>query len=534
MNIALITPSSQNISAFGARSLAGYLKQHGHRVRVVTLPTMPDLYRDRDGYLYAKPYRYSDRLVEQVIECVRDSQLVGLSFMTQYFHAAVQLTEAIRKKHPVPILWGGVHPTVHPDESLRHADLLCLGEGEEALLELAGRLEQGRPYADVANLAYLKSGRIVCNPVRPLLRDLDTLPFLDYGPEDHFIRDLDTDSLEPFSEDYFKKHLAGVPYFHGKVLRSFMYFTTRGCPFSCTYCVNDFYRRLYGSTGFIRKMSCERVVAELETTVQRHPCIEEIEFCDDNFALRSVEEIREFSALYKKRVGLPFQLLMSPLHITEEKIAPLIDAGLVFVETGIQSAAEGSRQLYNRHAGERQLLAAADVLHNHRDRMAPPCYHLILDNPFETEADTLETLMLTLKLPRPFWFKRSSLVAFPGTSINQRFREAGLLGDETEKVYLKVLEMPSTSYLNFLFLLNNQNYPRWIVRLLAGRRLVHWLNRPFFVPVVGSVETLIRLLSRLRKGAAYILRGDWQSVRRKLSGAEKTPRGMISSRPPAF
>jgi radical SAM superfamily enzyme YgiQ (UPF0313 family) len=427
-----------------------------------------------------------------------------------------------------------VHPTVHPAESLRHADLLCVGEGEETLVELAERLEQGRPYEDVANLAFLKDGALVCNPVRPLLQDLDALPFLDFGPEDHFIRDLKSDTLEPFTETYFRRHLAGVPYVRGKVLRSFMYFTTRGCPFSCTYCVNDFYRRLYGAHGFIRKMSCERVVAELESVVRQHPCIEEIEFCDDNFALRPAAEIETFSALYKKRVGLPFQLLMSPVHITEEKIAPLLEAGLVFVETGIQSAAEGSRQLYNRHTGERQLLEAAGVLNRHRDRMAPPCYHLILDNPFETQADTLETLKLTLKLPRPFWFKRSSLVAFPGTSIHQRYQEEGLLGDEQEQVYLKVLEMPSTSYLNFLFLLNSQNYPRWVVRLLAGRGLVRLLNRPFFVPWFGAAENLIWLLSRLRKGVLLVRRGEWQTLRRKLSAAERPPRGTLSSRPPSF
>ena len=112
--------------------------------------------------------------------------------------------------------------------------------------------------------------------------------------------------------------------------------------------------------------------------------------------------------------------------------------------------------------------------------------------------------------------------------------EAGLLGDERERVYLKVLEMPSTSYLNFLFLLNSQNYPRWVVRLLSGRALVRLLNRPSTVPLVGFVELLIRQASRIRKGLTYVLRGDWQSVRRKLSAAEKAPRGMISSRPPAY
>jgi len=534
MNITLITPSSPNISAFGARSLSSFLKTRGHTVCVITLPIVPDTYRNANGFLYARNYEYSNRIIDQTIEAAGRSDLIGISFMTQYFSAAVQLTRAIKERLSVPVIWGGVHPTVRPEECLEYADIVCVGEGEEALAELAERMEMGRDYSDIANLCLLKDSKTIINPVRPLLKDLDALPWLDYGPENHFVRDLQTDSLVPFNEEYFMRFMATVPYYKNIPLKSFMYSTTRGCPYNCSYCVNDFYRKLYGAKGFVRKLSVERILDELENIITNHPCVEEIEFCDDNFALRSVTEIQNFAALYKKKIGLPFQLLISPQNITEEKMVPLLDAGLVFVETGIQSVAEKTKELYQRLLEEKQLLAAAAILNKYRDRMAPPCYHLIMDNPFETIEDTLKTFDLTLKLPRPFWFKRSSLVAFPGTLINRQYQDAGLIVDEKEEIYKKILEMPSTNYINFLFLLNNQNYPVGLLKLLSRSGMVTFFNRQSWIPFLRVAEDGIRLASKIAKVFKALIRGDWKAIRKRISMIGKVGKGLTSSRPPAF
>jgi hypothetical protein len=120
VHITLITPSSQNISAFGARSLSSYLKTQGHDVQLVTLPIVPEVYRNSQGCLFSRGYAYSDRIVQQVVEVARASDLVGVSFMTQYHSCAVQLTRAIREALHVPVVWGGVHPTVRPVQSLEH------------------------------------------------------------------------------------------------------------------------------------------------------------------------------------------------------------------------------------------------------------------------------------------------------------------------------------------------------------------------------------------------------------------------------
>lgn len=411
--------------------------------------------------------------------------------------------------------------------------MVCVGEGEEATAELVERMETGKDWHNVANFYFCKENEIIRNPVRPLIQGMDSLPWLDYGPENHFIRDMITDSIVPFDDIQFERSLLKVPYFKNTLLNSFMFSTTRGCPFSCSYCVNDFYHELYGIRGYVRKMSVERIIEELSGIIKRFPIIEEIEFCDDNFALRSIEEIEHFSKLYKERIGLPFQLLMSPQNIIEEKISPLVDAGLVFVETGIQSVAEVSEKLYNRKLEEERILKAAAILNTYQGRMAPPCYHLILNNPFETIEDTLETFALTLKLPRPFWLKRASLVAFPGTKVYRQYQQAGLIKNEVAEIYNKIIEMPSTSYINFLFLLNNQNYPRWLLRLLSRRSIVLFFNRPFWIPFFCFAENCIRAGSKVLKGIKMLLRGDFKTFFKRISMIGKTRHG-ITSRPPAF
>ena len=67
--------------------------------------------------------------------------LVGITLMTQYYDAGVQISQRLKAKIKAPIIWGGIHPTVRPEESLNHADIVCIGEGEMALLELIQKME---------------------------------------------------------------------------------------------------------------------------------------------------------------------------------------------------------------------------------------------------------------------------------------------------------------------------------------------------------------------------------------------------------
>jgi len=91
-------------------------------------------------------YPYPRRILEQIAEMCKTSDLIGISLMTCHFDNAVYITKFLREKLSVPIIWGGIHPSIRPAECLEYADMVCLGEGELSLSQLAKEMAEGKPW----------------------------------------------------------------------------------------------------------------------------------------------------------------------------------------------------------------------------------------------------------------------------------------------------------------------------------------------------------------------------------------------------
>ena len=120
--------------------------------------------------------------------------------------------------------------------------MVCIGEGEEALLELVQKLEEGKHYFDTRNIWFKKDGKIIKNQLRPLIQDLDSLPYFDFSLDDHYIYDHTINSIAPMTKDLLKKCFPLEPNVEGsfsdsyKRTVSYKTMTTRGCPHHCTFC----------------------------------------------------------------------------------------------------------------------------------------------------------------------------------------------------------------------------------------------------------------------------------------------------------
>ncbi|MFN7182515.1 MAG: cobalamin-dependent protein [Planctomycetota bacterium] len=115
-----------------------------------------------------------------------------MSLFTNYFDNAIAITNKIKSELKVPIIWGGIHPTVKPYECLEYADIVCVGEGEYALVELVKSMNSGISFYDIPGLIFKKrenGSKAVRNiPGKSILvRDLDLLPFPDYNYDTHYI-----------------------------------------------------------------------------------------------------------------------------------------------------------------------------------------------------------------------------------------------------------------------------------------------------------------------------------------------------------
>jgi radical SAM superfamily enzyme YgiQ (UPF0313 family) len=160
---------------------------------------------------------------------VLSADLVAISAITSTAPQSYRLADRVREAGGIAIL-GGTHVSFLPEEGLQHADYVVRGEGEFAFQELVDAIQAGEGFDKIQNLSYLVDGRVVSNPERPKIPNLDVNPMPDY----HLIT-----GWKP-----------------GGVISVA---TSRGCPFSCTFCSVP---GMYGHA--FRTHSVERVLQELE------------------------------------------------------------------------------------------------------------------------------------------------------------------------------------------------------------------------------------------------------------------------------
>jgi radical SAM superfamily enzyme YgiQ (UPF0313 family) len=492
----------ESIISYGLRSLSAVLKEAGFETQMIFLPRESEGLRF-EGFRYA----YNEAILDQLVELVQDSGLIGLTLMTNYFDNVVQITQHLHRNTAAPIIWGGIHATVRPEECLQYADLVCVGEGEDALLELAQKLAAGEGYAGIDNIWYEESGGIVRSPLRPLPSDLDRYPYPDYDLDTSFV--LHRNHIQPLSTDLLLHYLCW-PY-DSKAVPTYTTMMSRGCSYRCTYCCNDALRQTYHQQWHIRRRSVANFVGELEGIVSRFPGIQLIKIEDDNF-VDDIDTLREFHHVYKQALDVPLFITgFQPPMVEEAKIGLLVDAGMKQVRMGIQTGSmRAMHEIYRRPVKKEHLTRAIQVLYKFTDRIAPPMYDLILDNPWETDEDKLETLYLLLDMPRPYELILFSLTFFPGTRLYERATGEGMLTDDLEQVYRRHYLRSEPTYLNELFeMFRLQVVPRWLMALLLHKRirLLNWIW------MAALTKRFFALVLLIRSGWQSLLRRDWESFK---------------------
>ncbi|MEW5707159.1 MAG: radical SAM protein [Actinomycetota bacterium] len=187
---------------------------------------------------------------------------------TMAVYAAQEALKIARETLPGAFLFvGGHHAALNPSDFLNRCDAVVIGEGEEVTPELMDRVESGDEYETLPGLMFLRNGEPFSTGERPLIKDLDTLPFMD--------RSL----IEPYFERYFFRNMSPVT----------MVETARGCPHRCTFCSVWKFNR-----GRYRQKSPERVLEELKQTKT-----DDVLFADDNF-MSNVPRVERIYELIKE------------------------------------------------------------------------------------------------------------------------------------------------------------------------------------------------------------------------------------------
>lgn len=486
-----------DIESMGCRALHAYLKNKGIDIEVVFL-------KDRVGNEVPDIHEGDIDILLSTLAGM-DPALVGLSFFSGMLGDAVRITERVRNEMGLPVLWGGIHAIVRPEESLGFADAVCTGEGEEALLDFYERFVNDGNYEETPGFWVNRNGTAYRNDYRPLIQDLDLIPPNDYEDEGKvFIRNDGTVYVgEPFFDGTGRSS-----YFQ----TSFFIQASRGCPYDCAYCSNSALKQLKTSgSKFFRTKSVARTISELQYAKQKFPKLKDISFRDEIFAF-SGENLVTFCREYAKEIGLPFRSDLFPTQVNEERIGLMAGAGLYYLNTGIQSGSYRVRkEVFRRNTTDELLLSKAHLLKAAGIGVA---YDIITDNPWEQEDDRDEAIEFLLKLPTPYDMRLFSLCHLPETQLTLRGLEDGTLSPEdVEGFNIK-------SRTNWRMMLNREKSPEdmhWNLTLsllpkaFVPRGLIrHVYYSTFWRGHLGLLNSLVRAANILKtgfKGIEYLIQG---------------------------
>ncbi len=484
----------------GIRYVSAALKRAGFETHIIFL---------RD-WVHNKLEMPSEREIQLALDIIREkgADLVGLGFMSSLLSMATEVTARIKAAFPdTPVVWGGIHPTSTPETCIEHVDYLCVGEGEEATIDLCRALAEGRDTTGIPNIWANLGGTIYKNAPRPLIQDLDWLPYPDVAEDNKY---------------YIEKGRVKIEEPWKRTAEYRIYFS-RGCPYNCSYCYVSILRDVYDEKGkkFYRARSVDHILGELRYVKEHFPKTARIKIDDDTSFAFGEEWMEEFLEKYPREIGIPFECLLIPPMMRPKMLRRLMDAGLIRVQTGIESASsEESKAIHNRSPGNNAIMKFAEA---NKELGLDVVYDVIVDNPFATEQMKLETAEFLLELPLPYSIYFYSLNYFPGTALTNKMLEDGIIHpDEVEgnnnKAWYQFrvsMDWPRSNedrfYLAIYCLASKSFVPRSFIRKLLDER-EHWKKNVEPVFYLAWAANYVRMFYVAMK---YFQRGEltWFKIR---------------------
>lgn len=347
----------------GLMSLAGYLESRGHSIKVI------------DARAYPK-----DEVNRRLIQEITEADCVGLSVMSIQVKHALALTELIKEQdRDMPVVWGGIHPTLFPEQTIRDpsVDYVIHGEGEYTFNKLLEYQDKGSPALNgIEGLAYKERDVIRINKT-PQPLDINELP----DPAYHLFD----------VEKYINRIL-----FTGKRVRTLSISTSRGCPYRCSFCVN----RILVARKW-RPLSPERVFDSIDGLVEKYH-LNHIFFIDDYFfgKIDRVKGIAEH--ILEKDYDILWEANIRANNFkadqVDDKCLKLLKrSGCYSLRMGAESGSDRVLDILKKDITVKNIIHAVELCKKHD--IIPLCYFMT-GIPGETLAEAKMTFSLIIKLYR--------------------------------------------------------------------------------------------------------------------------------------
>jgi len=395
MNVLLVYPNvieSPKDLSIGLGIISAVLKQKSHKVELIDTT-----------------FKISKK---QIINKIKNfnPDVVGVTAATNDLYNAINICNLIKRIKNIPIVCGGYHATIAPEDIIKQDcfDIAAIGESEYSFLDLISSMEKGKINYKIKNLWFKKQGKIIKNPIGNLNQDLDKLPFAD---------------REIF--DY-QKYIDS-----NRGLATFM--SSRGCPFKCTYCINKVLIEKYKGKGkYVRFRSVKNLFQEIKQVIKRYK-VKEIEFYDDTFTLNK-SYLKEFCKRYPKEINLPFYINARVNAVTKEDFQLLKKAGCVRVSIGVESGDTKIRNpVLKRNQSEEQIINTFKWA----KQIGLETYSFnMIGIPYETKESIKKTIELNRKI-NPNYVGVSIFNAFKETELYDLCLKKNWLNKKYSKSYFQ-------------------------------------------------------------------------------------------------
>ena len=396
MRVTFLTSGLEHL---GVSALSAYLRAHGHETQLV-YEAKP--FSSNSGPDNAFLSRLLEPSVEQTAAKILKTKpdVVAVSSYTITHRWSVEVARAVKRLAKLPIVFGGPHVSGAPEQSILEPsiDAVVEGEGEGALLDLVECAERDRfGRKDVPNVWVKGALTPRKNALRPLIDDLDTLPYAD--------------------KSIFYDH---VPAFE----REFYVVSRRGCPYRCTFCEYSIFPKQYPGQKPVRRRSIEHLMGELRAFKARGK-MRKVFFWDAIFTLDS-KWMAEFAEAYRTEIGVPFECYSHPHAMTKEMAQLLARAGCGMVRVGVQSVNSDTLSQMDRRGSKERV---AQTVNHLREVGVPYSLDHILGLPGEGPEDQRDALRFYDEI-RPSRVHVHWMTYLPGTTALDRAVSDGILTEE--------------------------------------------------------------------------------------------------------
>lgn len=467
MKVLFIHSQAESI---GVEMLSSALKNAGYDVNLLFDPL---LFRDEvfSSKFLSRIFDYKDQITQKAISL--KPKLICFSVISDTYSWALEVARSIKRISDVPIIFGGIHPTSVPEIVIANdcVDMLCIGEGDEAIVELVDSLANEKLNYSIKNIWFKKDGNVIRNPIRPLVDNLDSLPFKD------------NDLFRQVQPDRY----------------AYITMTSRGCLFECSYCCNSVLKKLYKDKGkYVRRRSVENILGELRQAKEKYN-LQRIIFHNEVFA-SDMKWLKEFSERYPNEVGLPYFCWVHPGLINQSTVNLLKKSGCVTVELGIQSWSSKIREeVLNRHIPNEQIIEAIKLLQKEN-------IYTITDEIFglpklsigDIEESAKMHNSLRIDLPQIYWLRY-----YPNTRIMEYAIRQGIITERQMAELNNSLDTnqftcggdtydrPIAKLISFITAINL--FPRFFARFILKNKL-YCLFPPLHPLLLNAISTITLIM----------------------------------------